>query len=418
MLPVSREASLTTNLRRSCFMILIWTMIPILPGQQFDYHREESPAISWHDFNGFDARLLSLAGISIASSPGFQLAINPAVPLKKNKWTVAVAPGFLRAQAFEYKGLPEAELYRTGDPGPKSFHTYTFPPNASLTFSGVHFAMSFGWRRLHFLRRPSITPQYSGYSQKMEFSGYEDSLFTAFQFPFSKFLYSGLLLEWIPGNRKFKYEETISMTYSEEEAHRTQYFRVTAAAFLRKKNWHAGVKFSIPFRGTDQADLNRLYMGGGETFHDKLICSDPLYRPPNASIAILWAPSSNISPHPIVSVTAEANYYYWQGYRYFSFSEEMPRNLRNTLILSVAGEKTVSLFDLELPFRIGLRYDPQPLVSPGIALIWVTGGVGITRPSWGIDLGLAMIHTMKLAPAQNHWQAALTLYYSMGGEER
>ncbi|MCK4836564.1 MAG: hypothetical protein KAT17_07995, partial [Candidatus Aminicenantes bacterium] len=47
--------------------------------QYFDYHREESPAISWNGVSLFDARLLATGGISLMSSAPFIAISNPAL---------------------------------------------------------------------------------------------------------------------------------------------------------------------------------------------------------------------------------------------------------------------------------------------------------------------------------------------------
>jgi hypothetical protein len=100
---------------KKLFLIFIIGLCPwITPmsvsAQVFDYHREESPAISWNGTPLFDARMLGAGGVSLMGSPGFMAAVNPALIPHGDKLLVAASFDVTHFEAFQYWGLNQGVL--------------------------------------------------------------------------------------------------------------------------------------------------------------------------------------------------------------------------------------------------------------------------------------------------------------------
>jgi hypothetical protein len=74
-------------LKKTIFTLLaVWIIMQAFPtgAQNYDYHREESPSVSWNNIPMFDARMLAVGGISLMASDAFSAVINPAaIPAAK-----------------------------------------------------------------------------------------------------------------------------------------------------------------------------------------------------------------------------------------------------------------------------------------------------------------------------------------------
>ena len=84
------------------------------------------------------------------------------------------------------------------------------------------------------------------------------------------------------------------------------------------------------------------------------------------------------------------------------FSEEIPRDMRNTGELAIGLEYSSYSPKWELFLRLAYRLDPQPVKKPATTLNILSGGIGLKIKSIRTDLGLAYITTTTDSPAQSH----------------
>ena len=100
--------------------------------QAFDYHLEETPAVSWNRLPLFDARAMAAGGVSLLASPAFAAAFNPALipdgrSAPGSRFRRTALPGLSilgrqpgsdpRAIPFDRRCTPAGEPGRDPEPG-------------------------------------------------------------------------------------------------------------------------------------------------------------------------------------------------------------------------------------------------------------------------------------------------------------
>ncbi len=91
------------------------------------------------------------------------------------------------------------------------------------------------------------------------------------------------------------------------------------------------------------------------------------------------------------SVAAELAWFGWSAYRVTSFDEPLTRLFRDTLRAGAGAEylTRVRLYGTEafLPLRLGVSYDPQPMLEPRSSYLALTIGTGLRWRTLAIDVG-------------------------------
>ena len=99
--------------------------------------------------------------------------------------------------------------------------------------------------------------------------------------------------------------------------------------------------------------------------------------------------SYRLLPEWILAV--DASYFAWSKYTLDYFGERQTREFRDIVRLSAGAEygTTTRIFgaSVQVPFRIGLIYDPQPMKDPRSAYICFTFGNGFHWRRLSLDLG-------------------------------
>ena len=94
---------------------------------------------------------------------------------------------------------------------------------------------------------------------------------------------------------------------------------------------------------------------------------------------------------PDLILAAEASFYDWSAYSLKSFGEDQDRSFRNVVKAGLGLEfrQRITLFGtaLDMPSRIGLLYDPQPMKDPSSAYGNITLGTGLAGKRIRLDVG-------------------------------
>jgi hypothetical protein len=213
------------------FMVMMIIRSFDLLAQNFDYHLEESPAISWNGVQMFDARMMALGGISLMASESFAAAAF--------KWGKTLDIGI----KFDY------------------------------------------------------------------IKGKRDVTVTDFEY---RYFY-----EWI---EQAYFAKTIIL--KQQENHKYTLLVPTVGVRLRlSSRWAVGTTWEIP--------LNQ----------------------------------KTRSPKRFI-LAAESEYTLWSGYKYIFFDEEMPGDMKNTLVLGLGLEYGSYSSKGDFFLRLGFSLDPQPLKEP------------------------------------------------------
>lgn len=115
--------------------------------------------------------------------------------------------------------------------------------------------------------------------------------------------------------------------------------------------------------------------------------SDDDYREPFAAGLGL---SCNINPD--WTAACDLTYFNWSAYKVTFFGETLRRDFRNVVRISLGTEYAASAtlfgWDLRLPVRAGIQFDPQPMKIPQSTYFYYSFGAGVHGRRFFLDLGL------------------------------
>lgn len=387
--------------------------------ETFDYHRQESPAISWNGTTLYDARLLALGGISFFPSIPFQATRNPAIITNNSLLNVGLTYNSSRYQSFQYWGINQGVIYEPSNQSDRSGQISGI--SGSLKYK--KFALSMGWLLANYLRFPDFAFSWSFSQYSGDFSGGEHSFFAALAWQPATGLTLGTKIARISGERRLMttlFEETqeydeinhlwrrYEIYIEQEEIHRRRHWALTVGTTIHlTPSWKLGVACQLPFSGQVSRQVDRRFRNpqAGIKITSPQTCTDQLHVPKHLTIGTFFTiPLRGTARSKItLNIAAEAKHTFWQEYHLIVFGEEVPREMHNTSELA-AGLELKSLSPRrELSFRFACRLDPQPVTTPAATLLVFSGGMGLKIKNLSADLGLAYITTQSDIPEQYHW---------------
>lgn len=375
--------------------ITLWGLTSILWSQGFDYHTQESPAISWNGTPQFDARMLGAGGISLMASPVFAPSVNPALIPGVENISVGVSFGKLKHEAFQYWGLNNGVFFSAEPMGEELSGVNGLAiavPLKRIRFSG-------GW----FVSSPPELPSYLYDSEYWyysgNFSGSADTFFAAAAVTLGDVLDVGLKIEYIAGKRDVFLDEIYKadqVRITREENHRLNLWAPSLGiSFQASPNWTIAASLVYPIRGKAKRTLSRRFISETDTVGQLgLKSTDDLYGPARVYLSTAYSPwvKRGDPGKKILTLAAEFTQVMWSQYKYEFYREFQARDFRNTNIISLAVEFTAyGILWGDWTFRAGYRSDPQPVKSPAVRLQWVTGGVGAKFGRIALDVGFGYI---------------------------
>jgi hypothetical protein len=405
-------------LKNLCIALMVFgiCMVPsLLMGQYFDYHREESPAISWNGIPLFDARMMGAGGISLFSSPAFSAIVNPALMLSNSganlgghKFNIGATFAGMEHEAFQYRGLNEGVFYssinQTQDNQRLSALAFTLP------IRGVY--VSAGYYMTAVPELPDFDIVEDGYNYTATFPGKENRFFVAAAFKLSGSIDLGFKLEYVSGSREVATDEDIQslgVRMQLEEFHEFSYFAPTLGLNITLSPvWKVGIVWDQPLRGSAKGTLNH-YFQSSYAQHEILgtETDDSFYRPTNIRVSAEFTPfgvpAAQEGLRFYLSAGLEAVYSMWSQYKYEFGGEEIPRDMNNTTGFALGTEFGFAGVDSAYLLRLGFRLDPQPVSNPDITLNAFTVGLGIRWDRIRLDIA-AMFYNGAIDDfSQSHW---------------
>lgn len=387
--------------------------------QNYDYHREESPAISWNGAQLFDARMTSAGGISLMASKSHAGAINPALIPANRETRFGFSFNIASYEAYQYWGVNQGVIRKPDGTNDLDFHvgglTFSFPVK--------NFRFLAGWYLSNLLKHPHFAyyERYWGYSG--DFSGIENAYFLASAFKLGNAVDIGIKLDIRSGNRHVMVTEEYSgspIQIQQQEDHKLTYLvSSVGAAFEISPSWKIGAVLVYPFNEKVKRTLIRSFESNYTEISDSQNCTDTLYRPVKARIGASLTPfnNANSSSDKRITIAAEAMYVFWSKYQYIFFSETLPRNLRNTMVLALGMEYGTDETNRDLSFRLGYRFDPQPVTDPRMTLHALTGGIGIRFGKIITDFGCSFYFGSSGGVSQRHFVLNGTISIDLKGGE-
>lgn len=383
------------------FILWICFSTDAVLGQSIDYHKEESPAVSWNGVPMFDARMLAAGGVSLMASRPFAASLNPALIPGDGKASFGVTYNYLSFQAYQYWGINQGVVR---DPEPWTDNRSLFG-GFSVSLPVKKLRLSAGW----YLSHPLVLPDFN-YDERYwrytgQFNGGENTFFAAAAFKLTEKLDIGIKLDYISGKRRLEINEYHKYYISDgypadsyllmqrKEHHQLAYVTPGfGAAWKLSPSWTLAASLVYPLPGTVKRTLSREF----DNLYDPPISEnhsgkDTLYRPKRIHLGARYTDAR----HPEspkgqrIALAAEAVYTFWSGYRFVYFSETIPRDFNNTLVLALGVEYGIYSIKKDLTLRIGYRFDPQPVREPKTNLHALTAGTGFRFGTVTTNLGLA-----------------------------
>lgn len=408
------------------FNIFLWIISFLSVAQnssyQYDYHREESPAISWNGIHFFDSKILSLAGISLMASDPFAAVINPALIPDEKKITLGFSYGTIYHEATQYWGVNQGVVTV---PNPFSSRNTLFN-GLSGNFILKKIRISIGSYLSNLLNYPSFEyreeydyGQY--YSYMGTFAGKENAYYIAAAIKPGEKFDLGFKLEYVSGQREVEVNDTDSywelinndwvkkrIVITQKENHLLSSVRLTLGAMYKLSlHWNIGACFIFPFNGKAKRTVTRSF----QNFSDEVFISetqndtDTLYRPGKFYLGTtLKLPLKNNGPaQKRITLAAEVKYSLWSTYKYILFDENIPRDLKNTMEFALGGEYGAFSEKRDFFIRLGTRFDPQPIKDPDTRLFSFSGGVGFRLSWFSMDIGTAYYIASTNGESQDHF---------------
>lgn len=377
------------------FQILISSLIFLLTthcllAQSADYHREESPIISWNGVNLNDARSAATAGISVFASPGSAAIANPA--LMKNTGHIQIAGSYAMTGSTAYQ-------YYTNNTGP--FYTadkiYEFNDcfsNISGTFSLGDANIGLGFYKNALLELPDFNILDNGYSSSAVFSGSEDAYFISLSYPISE-ITLGLKVTYITGNRDAELDELYDsiIRINQTEDYTFNYFILSlGAAWQTSEKLLVSAVFDYSLKSTMDSEIERLFdvlTTNNIEIHSTTSSEDDFFRPSRLTVSALLMPFLDESANSEYEfkIGLEIGHIFWNSYEYMVFGEELDRDFNDSTLVAIGVELPISCRGFDIALRAGYRLDPQPVPEPETTLHWLTVGAGLSV--WDITLDVA-----------------------------
>jgi len=417
-------------------VFLFFSLISItsltLTAQHFDYHLEESPAVSWNGVHMFDARMNALGGISLMASEPFATAINPAFISIPSDSKILLGAGYqwMKQEAFQYWGINQGVIPINDPLSDDHFHL----SGISGTFAVKGIRFSAGWYLANLLQFPSfnygeVYEFEQIYSYSGLFSGKENTFFAAAAIKLGKAVDIGIKFDYISGKREVTTSSFSSYYYyidnnwvrkdidiRQEESHKLNIVVPTVGIRLQvSPNWTVGTALVYPLDGEAERTVIRSFINStdGIEIIDTQNSTDTLHRPVKIyfgttfKIPIKVNEDSSYARRFIIG--AESQYTFWDGYKYIFFEEEIPREMRNTMVLAFGLEYGSISTKRDFFLRMGFRRDPQPVSEPDTALNVFSGGIGLRFGKITGDFGFSYYSGSPGGVKQKHFILNSTL---------
>jgi len=367
---------------------------PAWPQLAIGQYEEEAPLGTWNIFETATAASLGRGGtcFSLASDCSAALT-NPALLLLLPKWTAMVNGSLTYASLFKYSLVNTGVL---GSDGNLALTLY------SLDFSGLSlhlgkwaFAITIGARELY--NRPPAQSEYSYggityYSIDLTQKGMLRTLNLSAARRINDWLSAGLGINLSAGDLKREMIEEwptsgISITDRKTGDIREFYLNGGLLANLADRVRIAAVFRTPSSRKLKNSSLLEYSAGAGKTeIAIEASAEDNVKQP----LILGLGASARILPH--LDVALDISYYGWSHYAFNYFGEAQQRNFRDVM-KAATGMEWLSSFKLfgqriDIPIRLGLAYDPQPMKEPRSSYLAFTFGGGLSWQNLHLDFGV------------------------------
>jgi hypothetical protein len=211
---------------------------------------------------------------------------------------------------------------------------------------------------------------------------------------------------------KYTYPAESYLLIHRKESHSLTGLAATLGATLKlTPAWTIGTALVYPFKGNAERTIDRKF----DNLYDPPISysqnsKDSFHRPPKILFGTVYTLDKRSNGSGSMwTIAAETTYLRWSGYEYIYFSEAVPRDMRDCLIVALGCEFGIYRATGDYFFRAGYRYDPQPVKVPEFILHALTFGTGFRYGKITADFGMAYYIAPADVLSQHHTVISGTL---------
>jgi len=398
--------------------LLTWSTSSGLAQTNLGQYEDEAPLQSWNNFGLTTAASLALGMSKIVLPLNNSISLsNPSLLVKLANLTFTLNGSFLHTSLHRY-GLVNTGVLLTQENVTNNI--------SALDYGGVSFKIK-AWTigisvgLLEYYDRPGVDLQkdYQGriyYKLNYNQQGLLRNFNLALARPLSRHLLVGLGFNLVQGNwqRRVKEEWLISQIIiqdNRQEDYRGFYLN-GGLTFLFNDHLWASLAFRTPFKKKATAESQLSYRAS--LFQTNITISaqaNNFYQQPLVlGTGFYWEFNS---PGRLL---AELTYFRWSDYQAHFFEENLGRNFKDTIQLSMGLEYPITsqLFGVstEFPLRLGLFFDPQPTKSEKTAYLGITLGTGVHWSHFHLDLGLAIAKEISNESGLHLGKLGVTISYN------
>ena len=366
---------------------------PALSQLVLGQYEDEAPLQTWNIFGITTAASLSRGSTSFTLSDGSAASLsNPALLAKLPNFTLSFS-GSYRATTMNKYGIVNTGAFSSEQNSAFGLYSGDFA-GISLNIRGWAFSLSVGVQENY--TRPEVNWDF-------EFAGQlyysitfrQTGILINYNFSLAKKITNGIALglglNLIQGTYEKHLEEQwiqADQTIFDDKAHDFYGFYINGGIVLDiLENFSVAAVVRSPYK--KNADSESLYR-----FFDSTIDTDikidssetSIYHQP---LMIGLGLQSNILPS--LTIAADASYLNWSNYTVHYFGEILRRDFKDVFRLNAGLEYTneYPLFNtiLDVPLRLGIIYDPQPMKNPNSYYFCYTLGAGIRFRNVHLDVG-------------------------------
>lgn len=374
-----------------CFIVLL--SIPARAQLTIGQYEDEAPFRTWNTFGTPTASAVGMGETQFALvADSSATVINPARLTALPKFSCSLNGSYASASFDKYAIVNTGVLLAEGN---SAMRVYALD-FAGATFSHKGWAVGISVGLFENYDRPSQSSDYEFqgevlYSLEFEQSGHFRNYNLSLAREFGDWLSFGIGVNYVDGLMEKSVVENMyysGVTISDYKKHDFTGFYVNGGvtADVDEKLTIAAV-FRTPY--TKQADSESELsfdspLGNTEIRIDTVTKSK--YKQP---LVLGFGVDYRFSPQ--LRVASDVSYYFWSAYSAASFDEEIEREFKNIIKASGGLEymASISLFrqKFQIPVRVGLSYDPQPIKEPNTHYMYYTLGVGLHWQQLRLDAG-------------------------------
>ncbi len=375
------------------FFLLIWLVSSSWSQLIIGQYQDEAPVRSWNNLGVVNASSLGMgeAYYAFALDCSASLA-NPAL-LPYLSQICVTAHGSFNSSSFYKYSLINTGVVNTNQNIKLNIYSSDFV-GLSVKIKDWTLALSHGILEIY--NRPSVEQKYYYrgilYS-RLNFS--QEGLLKVINFSLARKINShlsfGLGLNLVRGHLEKKMEQNwlddnITLSDSKSQQFHGFYFNL-GLFYAPSSKLNLAAIFRSPYQKKADGQSSYRYLSPkGETDIKIEASAQNKYLQP---LVVGFGLNYQISPQ--FRFASDFSYFNWSNYKITYFEEEIDRHFKNVIKVGMGIEYLTKIrlsnYQIAIPLRLGLIYDPQPMSRPNSYYLYYTLGSGFQWRKFQLDLG-------------------------------